>query len=91
MNRSELIAKRAEILRIAARRGVRRIQIFGSTARGDADPSSDVDFLVQFEPGRSLLDHGGLVMDLQELLGCRVDVVSEGGLRERIMREAAPL
>ena len=95
MNRSELIAKRDEILRIAARRGVRRIRVFGSTARGDAEPGSDVDFLVEFEPGRSLLDHGGLVMDLQELLGCRVDVVSEGGLRERfrerIMREAAPL
>ncbi len=53
-------------------------------ARGEADASSDVDFLVEMEPGRSLFDLGGLLMDLQELLNCKVDIVTEKGLRERI-------
>ena len=64
-------------------------------ARGDEGPISDVDFLVEFEPGRSLLDQGGLLMDLQDLLGCKVDLIREAALRpryrERILREAAPL
>jgi len=91
----DLRAKRGEILRIAAKRGARNVRIFGSAARGEADERSDVDVLVDMEPGRSLLDMGGLLMDLQELLGRRVDVVSERGLRERIrervLREAIPL
>ena len=95
MNRTELMSKRKQILEVAAKRGARRIRVFGSAARGDSGPASDVDFLVDFEPGRSLLDQGGLVMDLQDLLGCKVDVVSEGGLRaryrERVLREAVPL
>ena len=95
MNRTELMSKRAQILKIAAKRGAKRIRLFGSAARGDSGPGSDVDFLVEFEPGRSLLDQGGLLMDLQELLGCKVDVVSEGGLRaryrERVLREVVPL
>jgi len=95
MNRTELISKRKQILEVAAKRGARRIRVFGSAARGDSGPASDVDFLVDFEPGRSLLDQGGLLMDLQDLLGCKVDVVSEGGLRaryrERVLREAVPL
>jgi len=95
MNRTELMSKRDQILKIAAKRGAKRIRLFGSAARGDSGPGSDVDFLVEFEPGRSLLDQGGLLMDLQELLGCKVDVVSEGGLRaryrERVLREAVPL
>lgn len=95
MNRTELMSKRDQILKIAAKRGGKRIRLFGSAARGDSGPSSDVDFLVDFEPGRSLLDQGGLLMDLQELLGCKVDVVSERGLRpryrERVLREAVPL
>jgi predicted nucleotidyltransferase len=95
MNRTELMSKRHQILEIAAKRGAKRIRLFGSAARGDSGPSSDVDFLVEFEPGRSLFDHGGLVMDLQELLGCKVDVVSERALRpryrERVLREAVPL
>ncbi|NTW38074.1 MAG: nucleotidyltransferase family protein [Syntrophobacteraceae bacterium] len=94
MNRTELMSKRDQILKIAAKRGAKRIRLFGSAARGDSGPGSDVDFLVEFEPGRSLLDQGGLLMDLQELLGCKVDVVSEGGLRaryrERVLREAVP-
>ena len=58
--------------------------MFGSAARGEADARSDVDFLVDLEPGRSLLDLGGLLVDLEKLLGCKVDVVTEKGLRERI-------
>ena len=95
MNRTELMSKRDQILKIAAKRGAKRIRLFGSAARGDSGPGSDVDFLVEFEPGRSLLDQGGLLMDLQELLGCKVDVVSERALRpryrERVLREAVPL
>lgn len=79
-----LRARRAELLAAANRRGARRVRVFGSVARGDAQPSSDVDFVVQFDAGRSLLDHGGLQMDWQELLGCRVDVVSERSLRDRM-------
>ena len=71
------------------------MRVFGSVARGEVMPDSDVDFLVDMEPGRSLLDLGGLLMDLQELLGRRVDVVTEQGLRsrvrERVLREAMPL
>lgn len=58
--------------------------MFGSVARGEVFPDSDVDFLVDMEPGRSLFDLGGPLMDLQDLLGCRVDVVTEKGLRPRI-------
>jgi uncharacterized protein len=76
--------KREEILRTAARRGAYNVRIFGSVARGDADEKSDIDILVDLEPGRSLFDLGGLLMDLQELLGHDVDVVTERGLRERI-------
>jgi len=90
-----LRAKREEILRIAAQHGARNVRIFGSVARGQAGPNSDVDVLVDLEPGRSLLDLGGLLMDLRDLLGCNVDVVTEKGLRERIrdrvLREAVPL
>ena len=87
--------KRAEIFRIATQHGARNVRIFGSVARGEARPDSDVDFLVDMEEGRSLLDLGGLLMDLQDLLHCKVDVVTEKGLRERIrnrvLREAVPL
>ncbi|WP_284057160.1 nucleotidyltransferase family protein [Thermalbibacter longus] len=87
--------KREEILRLAAKYGARKVRVFGSVARGEADEESDIDLLVEFEPGRSLLDHAGLWLELQELLGCKVDVVSERGIkpriRERILREAVPL
>ena len=80
---------------LAARHGARNIRVFGSVARGDADDRSDIDFLVDMEPGRSLLDLGGLLMDLRDLLGRSVDVVSEKALRpsmrERVLREAIPL
>lgn len=87
--------KREEILSIASEHGARDVRVFGSVARGDADRESDIDFLVELEPGRSLLDLGGLQMGLESLLGCRVDVVTVGGLksriRERVLREAMPV
>src|SRR3989304_5263019 len=79
-----LKGKRPEILRIAAKYGARNIRLFGSVVRGEADERSDVDFLVEMEPGRTLLDMGGLLMELRELLGREVDVVTERGLRPRI-------
>ena len=96
MDISELLKdKRKEILHIAARHGARNVRLFGSVARGEARPDSDVDFLVELEKGRSLLDLGGLLMDLQELLHCKVDVVTEKGLRarirDRVLQEAVPL
>ena len=63
-----LHGKRAEILRIAATHGARNVRVFGSRARGDADPQSDIDLLVEMEPGRSLLDLGGLQVDLETAL-----------------------
>lgn len=86
---------RDEILRLTAARGAHNVRVFGSAARGDAGDDSDVDFLVDMEKGRSLFDLGGLVVDLQGLLGRPVDVITEKGLRERIrqrvLREATPL
>lgn len=79
-----LKTKREEILRIATKHGARNVRIFGSVARGEARSGSDVDFLVELEKGRSLFDLGGLLMDLQDLLGCKVDVVTVNGLRARI-------
>lgn len=92
MNIDQVSNKRTEIEQIARRHGATNIRVFGSTARGDGDQNSDVDFLVDLERGRSLLDLGGLLMDLQTLLGRPVDVVTEKGLkpriRERVLREA---
>ena len=87
--------RREDILRLAAKHGARDVRVFGSVARGEADAQSDIDFLVEMEPGRSLLDMGGLLMDLQDLLGRKVDVVSVKGLkariRDRVLREAVAL
>jgi predicted nucleotidyltransferase len=87
--------KREEILRIAAKHGARNVRVFGSVVRGEADEASDIDFLVELEPGRSLLDHAALLLELQEFLGRKVDVVSDRGIkpriRERVLREAVPL
>jgi len=95
MGLKELRARREEILGVAARRGARNLRVFGSVARGEDDPASDVDFLVEMEPGRSLLDLGGLWADLHQLLGVNVDLVTANGLRERIrervLQEAVPL
>jgi len=90
-----LRTKRQQVLQIAHQHGAYHVRVFGSVARGDARQDSDIDFLVEMEPGRSLLDMGGLVMDLQQLLGHSVDVVTERGLksriRARVLAEAIPL
>jgi uncharacterized protein len=98
MRQKELLeAKREDILRLAKQYGAFNVRVFGSVARGDADEQSDIDLLVDMEPGRSLLDLAGLWMDLEELLGCKVDVVTERGLRERerihkrVLKEAVAL
>ncbi len=96
MSPNELLyEKREDILRIASKRGAYNVRVFGSVARGEADSKSDIDLLVDLEPGRSLFDLGGLLMDLQDLLGQNVDVVTERGLRERIrervLKEVVPL
>jgi hypothetical protein len=87
--------KREEILRISAKHGARNVRVFGSVVRGEADATSDIDFLVELEPGRSLLDHAALLLELQGFLGRKVDVVSDRGIkpriRERVLREAVPL
>ena len=88
-------AKRQEILRIAAEHGARNVRVFGSAARGQASPDSDVDFLVDVQPVHSPWFPAGLVVDLQALLGCEVDVVTEGALHwyihDRVLNEAVPL
>jgi hypothetical protein len=88
-------ARRDEILRLAKQRGAHSLRVFGSVARGEATENSDLDLLVAWEPGRSLMDHAGLVEDLQELLGMKVHVGTEKSLhwyvRDRILREATPL
>ena len=81
---AQLARVRAEILAAASRHGATNVRVFGSVARGEADAASDVDFLVDFEPGRSLLDLAGLLIDLEDLLGHPVDVVTEPGLKARI-------
>ena len=91
----ELKARREEILSIAEKYGARNVRVFGSVARGDAGPGSDVDFLVEMEDGRSLLDLGHMLMDLQDLLGREVELVEPEGLhwyiRDRVLQEAVPL
>lgn len=87
--------KRQDILRVAAQHGAYNVRVFGSVVRGEAGPESDVDFLVDLEPDKSLFDVGGLLMDLQALLGREVDVVTEKALhwyiRDRVIQEAQPL
>jgi predicted nucleotidyltransferase len=96
MSPSELIAeKREEILRVAAKYGAVEVRLIGSVARGEARADSDIDLLVKWAPETSLLDHAGLMLELEELLGRKVDIASDGwlkpGIREGIYREAVPL
>jgi predicted nucleotidyltransferase len=95
MDTNAIFEKKKEILKIASKHGARNVRIFGSVARGEGRPDSDVDFLVDMEPGRTLFDMGGLLMDLRDLLGLEVDVVTEQGLkpriRDRVLSEAERL
>ncbi len=96
MTSTQLISEnRQEILALTQQCGAKNIRIFGSVARGEDDEHSDIDFLVEMEPTRSLFDLGGFMMSLQELLGRPVDVVTEDGLkmriRDRVLREAIVL
>jgi predicted nucleotidyltransferase len=87
--------KREEIMRIAASYGARNVWVFGSRARGEAGPGSDLDILVELDPGRSLLDIIAIKQDLEDLLGCEVDVVTEAAIspyiREQVLKEAVSL
>ena len=96
MSTSELLKeKREEILRTASKHGARNVRVFGSVARGEARPDSDVDLLVEVGPDRTPFFPGGLIADLEELLGKKVQVVTQEGLhwyiRERVLEEAVPL
>ena len=86
---------RADLLALARRRGVTAVRVFGSMSRDDSTESSDVDLLVTLAPGTSALALGGLLLDAQDLLGRRVDVVTEASLhpalRERVLSDAVPL
>lgn len=87
--------KRHEILRIAAQHGASNVRVFGSVARDEAQDTSDIDLLVEFDLDRSLFDHVALIDDLEDLLGWKVDVVTEQGLhwyiRDKVLAEARPL
>ncbi len=87
--------KRDEILQIAANHGARNVQVFGSLARGEARLGSDLDLLVKLDPGRSLLDLIAIKQDLEDLLGCHVDIVTEAAIspyiREQVLKEAVVL
>jgi hypothetical protein len=87
--------KRDEILRIAAEHGASNVRVFGSVARGEAGPDSDVDFLVEFKSGHGSWYGGDLIIDLEDLLDRTVDVATVEELhwyvRDRVLREAVPL
>jgi predicted nucleotidyltransferase len=79
--RELLSCRRPALLSAAARHGVSNLRVFGSVARGDARPESDIDLLVDVEPSRSLFELAGLLIELQEILGVRVDLVEASALR----------
>ncbi len=91
----EIQQKKKEILAVARQYGIVNVRIFGSVARGDDNPQSDIDFLVDLEEGCTLFDLGGALVKLQDLLGRKVDIVTKNGLhwylREKIMKEARSL
>ena len=95
MDLKSIEKRRAEIREICQRHGVETIRVFGSVARGDAGADSDLDLLVTVGPNPGPWFPGGLIADLEELLGCRVEVVTEAGLnehlRDNVLSEAVPL
>jgi len=89
-----LAANHAQVKRLAQQHKAVNVRVFGSVARGDDRPGSDLDLLVKFAPGASLFDQIGLAQDLEDALGVHVDVISEGGLRsghDQIRAQARPL
>lgn len=94
-NMEILKSNRETILKIAAKHGAKNVRIFGSVARGEDDDKSDIDLMVEMGPERSLYDHAALLLELQELMKIRVDVVTEKGInariRNRVLNEAIPL
>jgi len=92
---NDIMSRREEILHIAAKHGAHHVRIFRSVVRGESGERSDVDFLVRLDPDRSLLDHIALIQDLEDFIGCRVDVVTDRALhrlvRDRVLAEAVPL
>lgn len=92
---NDILSRRDEILRIAARHQARDVRVFGSVVRGEAAEGSDVDFLVRLDHDRSLVDHVALMQDLEDFFGCRVDVVTDRALhrliRDRVLAEAVTL
>jgi len=90
-----IVSRKEQILALATKYGASNVRVFGSVAQGTADENSDVDFLVNLAPGRSLFDLGGLLYELQKLLVRNVDVVTPAGLRprirDRVLREAVPI
>jgi len=95
VTKDTLRQKREDIRRIAAKHGVSSIKVFGSVARGQAKPDSDLDLLIDVGPTTSAWFPAGLILDLENLLGCRVEVVTEKGLnpqlREQVLSEAMPI
>lgn len=93
--RDRLTELRDPIVQAAQRLGARDVRVFGSVARGEERPDSDVDLLVRLEPGRTLFDLARLELELEDLLGRPVDVVTADGLREPVrtaaLREAIPV
>jgi len=92
---NDIQQRRDEILRVADAHGARNVRVFGSVARGEASETSDLDLLVHFDTDRSLLDHVALMRELEDLLGCRVEVVPDTALhqriRDRVLAEGEPL
>lgn len=95
MNLEQLRSRREEILALAERHGAHNVRVFGSVVRGESGSESDIDLLIDMDEQRSLLDLVALWQDLQDILGQRVDVVTERSLhwyiRDRVLREARPL
>ncbi len=95
ITREDIFNRREDILAIAEQHGAHDVRIFGSVARGDVAEASDLDLIVRFDPDRTLFDHGGLIMDLRDLLGVDVNVISEAGMRDRfrrhVMKDVIPL